>query len=368
MVDAVFDCLHAFWSILREASIYVLFGLLVGGIIRGFLSPQTIAKHLQGRGIGPVIKAAILGIPLPLCSCGVAPTAASLRRQGASKPALVSFLISTPESGIDSIAVSYALLDPIMTVCRPIAAFITAVFAGLAESSLGTKDHAGEFALDSSCPIDNCCSGVDCTEHSSHHSFFEKVRFGVRFAFTELWDDLAVWFLIGAFVSAIIIVAIPEGLFAGYLGGGLHSMLLMLLLGLPLYICASASTPLAAALILKGASPGAALVFLLAGPATNVASASMVVRLLGRRSSIIYLASIAVVAVSCGLAIDWLYGTAGIQVRATAGTAAELMPLWVENTAAVALVALSIRPLAKAAGSFRTKPAAECTDEACHCS
>jgi len=346
------------WGLLAESSAYVLFGLLVGGLLKAFLSPATVARHL-GRGrFWPVIKAALLGIPLPLCSCGVLPAAASLRRQGASRGATVAFLISTPETGIDSIAITYGLLGPVMAVARPIAAFATAAVAGLLESLAQRPDERAVQA-DASCPVDSCCDGVDCPEdeHKRHHSLGQRLAAGMRFAVTELWADLAGWFFVGMALAGLIGVLVPDDFMARHLGGGIGSMLVMLAVGIPLYICATASTPIAAMLILKGVSPGAALVFLLAGPATNVTSLVVVQRVLGKRATAIYLASIAVMSVAAGLALDALHSWLGLSSRAAAGHAAELVPPWLQVLGAIALLAMSARPLYRSISRrLRRKP------------
>jgi len=267
-MEFIIVSLRESWHLLLDSAIYVLFGLLIGGLLKVFLSPSYVARHLGKGRYSSVAKAALLGIPIPLCSCGVLPAAASLKKQGANNGATTAFLISTPESGVDSIIVSYALLDPLLTVARPVAAFISALVAGLLENLANPPRPDGPLRADLSCPVDNCCNGIDCTpeKHNNHHSRVEKVRFGIKYAVNDIWADLAVWFLAGLLIAGAITAAVPDTLITAHLGGGLSSMLLMLAFGVPLYICATASTPIAAALILKGVSPGAALVFLLAGP------------------------------------------------------------------------------------------------------
>jgi hypothetical protein len=335
------------WELLQEASIYILFGIVVGGLLRVLLNPMTVAQHLGKGRFTSVFKAALLGIPIPVCSCGVLPVAASLKKQGANNGAVTAFLISTPESGVDSIALTYALLDPIMTIARPATAFLSAAVAGLTENLFNLKRDAKSSAPDLSCPVDNCCDGVDCPpeEHGRHHSLTEKLKFGMEYAFGELWGDLALWFFIGLLLAGAITSLIPADLMTMYLGGGLVAMLIMLAAGIPLFICATASTPIAAALILKGVSPGAALVFLLTGPATNIASLAVVVAILGRRATVIYLTAIAGVAVTCGLALDQIYSFFDLSARVLAGEAAELVPLWAQTTGAILLLGLSVRPI-----------------------
>lgn len=347
IVHGLLAVLTETWEILLASAIYVLFGIFVAGLLKMFLSPQTVAKQLGKGKFLSVIKAAFFGIPIPLCSCGVLPAAVSLRKQGANKGATVAFLISTPESGVDSISITYALLDPIMTVARPLVAFVTAFVAGISENFLAPPDEFAVEKANAACPVDGCCDGEDCPpeQHSNHHSFFEKVWVGIRYSAGDLWGDLAGWFFVGLLLAGIITAAIPEEFLASHLGGGLQAMLIMLVIGIPLYICATASTPIAAALIIKGASPGAALVFLLVGPATNLASLSVLVGFLGKKSVAIYLAVIASVSVLAGLTLDQVYGLAGISPQAAIGQAGEIIPWWLQLAGAVALLILSIRPL-----------------------
>jgi len=175
----------------------------------------------------------------------VLPAAVSLRKQGASKGAVTSLLISTPESGVDSIAISYALLDPLLTVIRPLAAFMTALAAGIAENLTGRPGPNVEPATSQSCPADGCCDGLDCRPEcqSRPQTFWEKSCGGLRYAFTELWDDLAVYFFAGVLLAGVISALVPESFFATYLGGGLSAMLVMPAAGIPLYICATAEMP-----------------------------------------------------------------------------------------------------------------------------
>ena len=357
-------------ALLLDASPYILFGILVAGLLKMFLSTDYIARNLGEGRFKPVFKAAILGIPIPLCSCGVLPAAVSLKKQGASNGATTAFLISTPESGIDSIAISWALLDPIMTVARPVVAFITAFAAGISESFFGTSESS--LKVDNSCAVDGCCDGEDCdpVEHDNHHSFVEKLAAGMRYAFGELWGDLAGWFAVGLLLAGFITAVIPDDVVTAYLGGGLSAMLLMLLVGIPLYICATASTPIAAALIMKGVSPGAALVFLLVGPATNVASLSVLVGMLGKRAVAIYLGAIAVVSVLAGLTLDLIYNLSGITARAAVGQAAELVPVPVQYAAVLVLILISFKPLARSIGGWmeKVRPSkGEPTASACEC-
>ena len=343
-ITILMDIMTASWQMLQDASFYIVFGLAVGGLLKVFLSPAYVASHLGTGRFKPVLKASLLGIPIPLCSCSVLPAAASLKKQGANNGAVTAFLISTPESGVDSISISWALLDPIMTLIRPVSAFLSAFVAGAMENVIHPPKANENRQPVMNCPVDNCCDGIDCPpeEHRRHHGFMQKIIFGVQYAFTDLWKDLAMPFFIGILLAGIITVLLPDTLFENYLGGGVSSMLLMLVIGIPLYICATASTPIAAAFILKGVSPGAALVFLLVGPATNITSLSMLTGLLGRKTTILYLLSISVVSVICGLALDGIYNLYAISPQATMGQAKELIPVWLKMFSTFFLVGLSV--------------------------
>lgn len=328
--------LNESWQLLRESSIYILFGLLIGGLLKTFLSPTYVARHLGKGRFMSVFKAALFGIPIPLCSCGVLPAAASLKKQGANNGATTAFLISTPESGVDSISITWALLDPIMTLARPLSAFITAFVAGISENLIHRPKPPGLIMADQGSAENSCC------DNTERQSTLKKIMAGMNYAAKEIWGDLAGWFFVGILLAGMISALIPDDMIAHWLGGGLSSMLLMLLFGIPLYICATASTPIAAAFILKGVSPGAALVFLLVGPATNITSLSVLIGILGKRATILYLISISVVSVICGLLVDQLYNTLAISAQASVGQAGEIMPEMAEIGATILLIALSI--------------------------
>jgi uncharacterized protein len=340
------DALQASWQLLVQSAPYMIFGLLVGGMLKVFLSADYVARHLgQGR-FSSVFKASILGIPIPLCSCGVLPAAASLKKQGANKGATAAFLISTPESGVDSISITYALLDPIMTVARPVSAFLSAMAAGIGinwmEPPSADKKPVAILPVQSDC---GCSEGHSTSPEHTRESLLSRLGKGLRYAATDIWGDLAGWFFVGLLAAGFITVLLPDEIIAGYLGGGLLSMLLMLCLGIPLYICATASTPIAAAFILKGVSPGSALVFLLVGPATNVTSLSVLFSILGKKATAVYLAAMAIIAVLCGLTLDLIYLSLGISAVAIMGEASEIMPEAVSIIAVLILLGLSVQPL-----------------------
>lgn len=334
------------WHVLVEAAPYVLFGFFVAGLLKAFVSDAYLARHLGKRNLWAVVKAAIIGVPLPLCSCGVLPTALGLRKQGASKGATTAFMISTPETGVDSMAVTYALIDPIMTVIRPLAASVTAVCAGVLVNLFPEKEpavpsqpslepvmepHAGEM----------CCSGGECTPDGTM-TLYGRFRYGMRYAFGEMIGDIGRWLILGVVIAGIIGAAVPADTLNEYVGTGFLSYLVMLVVALPLYVCATASTPIAASLLLKGLSPGAALVFLLAGPATNGATITVMLKTLGRRAATLYVAAI----VGCSLALAWLvdqlYLVLGLDIQAVVSEVGETLPHWVGVLSGLVLVALVV--------------------------
>jgi HflK protein len=367
MIDLLIDVLWATWEILKDASVFLLIGFLFAGML-AVLVPGALLTRLVGTGkVKSVLWASMLGAPLPLCSCGVLPTALGLRRQGATPGATVAFMVATPETGVDSISLTYALTDPVMTIFRPIAGVVTAIAAGLATNHFGLSPptssetvlpHAGERDEQSRHRSDE--HAHDC-EHHHHHRDHElapasrTVRHlwpgGVvldatnrifRYSFVELLDDIAWWLALGIVLSAAAEVAVPPDLFAGTWGGGMTTMLLMLMLSIPLYTCASSSTPLAAALVLKGLSPGAVLVFLLAGPATNIGSLVVLLKVLGRRAVAVYLAAVAMMTLAAGVGLNELYRVWGLDPRATFGTAAQFIPDSAKAVGAVLLCGLLI--------------------------
>jgi uncharacterized membrane protein YraQ (UPF0718 family) len=276
----------------------------------------------------------------------VLPAATSLKKQGANKGATTAFLISTPESGIDSIAITYALLDPIMTVIRPLAAFLTAVTAGFIENIMNWPKKVPSKNDNFIFPVAQCAEGTDSASEVNvkPQSIFAKIKAGISYAINDVWGDIVFWFFSGLLLAGVITAIIPDEVLTTWLGGGLSSMLVMLVVGIPLYICATASTPIAAALILKGVSPGAALVFLLVGPATNVTSLSVLFGILGKMSTIRYLFVLAASAVLFGLSVDALYSFLDIAPQAIIGDAAEVVPYGIKLLASIFLILISIKP------------------------
>lgn len=309
----VFHILSASWAVLLDAAPWVLFGFLVAGLVKAFVPEKLVAAHL-GRGLSSIVKASAIGVPIPLCSCGVIPAAAGLKKQGAGKGAISSFLVSTPETGIDSIAITWALLDPLMTLLRPVAAFVTAIATGIAVNFTEKGEPAAEP------PSDVAPSGACCSCGCSHNSVekpgvVQKIRSGLSFAFGELLGDVGGWLFGGVLLAGLISVFVSGQLVERYLSNDIIAMLMMLAISVPMYVCATSSTPIVAALALKGISPGAALVFLLAGPATNAASLPVIAKLLGKRGAAVYLAVIVVMSLLFGILANHLYGWLGLNPK-----------------------------------------------------
>jgi len=366
----VISALISSWEMLLNASVYILFGIAVGGMLKMFLSTEFVVRHLGKGRFSSVFKAALLGIPIPLCSCSVLPAAASLKKHGANNGATTAFLISTPESGVDSISITYALLDPILTAARPLVAFITAFTAGFAENLFHSSSQQFVTNNKPSSQGDTCSGDPSCFQEKAqpHYSFTGKIKAGIGYAMGELWGDLAGWFFTGIILAGVITALLPAKLIESSMGGGLSSMLLMLVIAVPLYICATASTPIAAAFILKGVSPGTVLVFLLVGPATNVTSLSVLVGMLGKRATSLYLASIVVVSLLCGLLLDLIYVKMGISAAAIVGQGSEMIPIPIQLGAVVFLTAISIKPLARSLRSKVLKIIGKKEPDNCGCS
>lgn len=287
-------------SLVNEMSPYLLLGFFVAGLLHSFVPQQIYARHLSGNGMGSIVKAALLGIPLPLCSCGVIPTTVSLRKSGASEAASASFLIATPQTGVDSIMATYSLLGLPFAIIRPIVALVTAVFGGKLVGIANAKGKAG--SADTSVLSDESCDNTA----SLKRGFFGKFADSLKYGFVDMIQDVGKWLVIGLLLAAVITVLVPDGFFAQFADRPFLNMLIVLCIAAPMYICATGSIPVALSLMLKGMSPGAALVLLMAGPATNVASILVIGRVFGRRSLLIYLLSIAIGAIGFGLIIDYM--------------------------------------------------------------
>ncbi len=317
------------WVNLAEMAPYLMLGFLVAGLLSVFVSPEVVERHLGGRGLWAIIKASLFGIPLPLCSCGVIPVGVSLRRHGASRGAATSFLISTPQTGVDSILVTYSLLGPLLAVVRPIAALVSGLLGGAAVSLLEREETSDLPATASDAPScsDGCCSD----EASSRGRLHQALHYG----FITLPQDIAQALIVGLVLAGVIAAAVPDDFFMNYLGTGLGAMLAMMVIGVPLYVCATGSVPIAAALLLKGISPGAALVFLMTGPATNAATISTIWKVLGHKTAFAYLASVCITALGAGALLDLMVSNLAAQEMVGHGG---MLPNWTNQVFAVALV------------------------------
>lgn len=292
----VLDVLQSAWQTLTAMAPYLLFGFFMAGMLSMFISPSLVEAHLGGRGIWPIMKASLLGIPLPLCSCSVIPVAASLRRHGAGHGATSAFLISTPQTGVDSIMATVSLLGPVFAVFRTLCAFVSGVVGG----GIVDLSSPAETAQPESCS-ETCCAG-----NREGRRFVRAMQHG----FGTLVNDVSGPLLAGLVIAGLIAAFVPEQFFMDHVGEGLPAMLLMLALGIPIYVCATASIPIAAAMMLKGVSPGAALVFLMTGPATNAAAITTIWRMFGTRAGIAFLLSVALTALGSGLLMDiWVPAT-----------------------------------------------------------
>ncbi len=256
-----------------------------------------------------------MGIPLPLCSCSVLPVAHQLRKSGLNKGATASFLISTPETGVDSILLTYSLTDPVLTVARPVAAFLTAMTAGVLINQFDNDEAVIVEEEENSCGA--CCSTTD----NKSNSVFSKIIDVCMYATQTILKDLAPYLLIGYLLAGLITIVIGDSFesIPEILRSGWGAYLGAVLVGLPLYICATSSTPLAAALLAVGFSPGAILVFLLVGPATNIASLTVILKLLMKKALIIYLSTLIIISIICGIAVDFIYDSFELSTLYTIG-------------------------------------------------
>ena len=286
----------ALWELTIEMSPYLLLGFLIAGLLNGVFSKDWLQRKLGKPGFASSIKASLFGIPLPLCSCGVIPTGVSFHQNGASKGATTSFLISTPQTGVDSILITYALMGWAYAIIRPVIAFITGVFGGfIADNYVVTEQVNQAKCSDESC--DSCGPKDTKNQH-----WFDRV---FKYAFVTFLQDISRYLVLGLALAALITVAVPDSLFTDYVDEAWLNMLIVLIASVPLYVCATASVPIAAALLLKGISPGAAIVFLMAGPATNIATFTVLWSTIGKKTTLVYLASIIGGALVFGFLVDY---------------------------------------------------------------
>lgn len=326
---------------------YLLLGFGIAGLMHTFVPNRLYSRYLSGHNFRSVFYAAALGVPLPLCSCGVLPTAMSLRREGASKGATTSFLIATPQTGVDSIMATYSLMGLPFAIIRPLAALVTALLGG---TLVNTFDRNGKEELHTSAHVSE-----------TPMTLKEKIIGALRYGYVDMMQDIGKWLVIGLIVAGLITVAVPDGFFATFANRPLRGMLLVLACAVPMYLCATGSIPIAVALMLKGMTPGAALVLLMAGPAVNVASILVIRKVLGKRTLWLYLAAIVGGALAFALGIDYLLPREWFtESLATITAACHTHTPWFNILCTIVLLALLVNALVR---RFVRKPASE----ACGC-
>ena len=312
-VSLLYRVLEETYRIVLDSGVFILVGFLLAGILHEFVDTARVGRALGERSLKAILKAALVGGPLPLCSCGVLPMAVALRKKGASREATVSFLISTPETGEEAILLTWGLLGPVLAVVRPVIAVATAVVAGLLSLVAGGEDDPARRG-DAEAPAapEPRCEDASCEaqapEPAKGAGAAERARRVLRYGFVTMVDDLAFWMLLAFVATGLLGALLPPDFFVRFLPWPLVTMSLMALVGIPMYVCASASTPIAAAMVAKGLDPGSALVFMLTGPATNASTIAVVARMFGRRFVSIYLGAIFGVAIASGLALNAVVG------------------------------------------------------------
>ncbi|MFR9523914.1 MAG: permease [Rikenellaceae bacterium] len=286
------EYLRELLNILNAMSPYILLGFFIAGLLHVYLPKSIFSRHLSQKGFKSVFLSALFGVPLPLCSCGVIPTAMSLKKEGASDGATVSFLISTPQTGIDSILASYGVLGLPFAIIRPIVAFVVGLGGGLLVNKFSPNNQSttkqGE---SSSCAITN----------EKKPKLIDALKYG----FVDMLQDLGKWLTVGLVIAAAITVFVPHSVFEVLSDYYILNLLFVLLLSIPMYICSTGSIPIALSLMMMGITPGAALVFLMAGPATNVATLAVLKKVMGTRTTILYLLSIILGAIGFAVLIDF---------------------------------------------------------------
>ena len=313
-------------NLLNEMSPYLLLGFLIAGILHVVMPNQKVVRYLGGNNLRSVINASLLGIPIPICSCGVIPTGLSFYKNGASKGSSVSFLISTPQTGIDTFMVTYSLLGLPLAVLRPVIAFFIGILGGTVTNEA----------------VKNEKQMVQTGNHEkiNRKNYKDAIATMLRFGFVEFLQDIAKWLVIGLLIAALLSVLMPENFFTAYLSNEYLSMLVVLLASVPLYGCATSSVPIAAMLMMKGLSPGAVIVFLMAGPATNATTITMVGKVLGRKALFSYLFSTIVGAIVCGILVnefiprEWFMGNMNMHHT---HNHEELLPFWIQALSSIAL-------------------------------
>jgi uncharacterized membrane protein YraQ (UPF0718 family) len=302
-MDFILEFFNSLLDLSNAMAPYILFGLLFAGVLHILVPESLVTKHLGDSSISSVIKATFFGIPLPVCSCGVIPLASSIKKSGASKGATLSFLISTPITGVDSILATYGMFGWIFTLYRAITSMIIAMFAGVLTNVLDKEEVQEKEVIKKS---EGCCSGK--VKESSLMRVF-------KYAFVTLLGDIAPALFWGLIVGALITVLMPKDLSTLLNEYYFISYLLVLIIAIPMYVCATASLPIAASLMLSGVSAGAAFVFLSAGPATNTVTIGVVKKMLGTKALYIYIGVISVGSILFGLGLDYIFEISNIDAK-----------------------------------------------------
>ena len=287
-MDILLNILKETWIVTVAMAPYLLFGFLMAGVLSVLISRDYVRRHLGGSGWIGSFKAALVGVPMPICSCGVIPLAASLRKHGASRGATASFLASTPQTGVDSLMITYALLGWVFAVFRAVVAFVSGVLCGTAVSLVSPKEEEPPAGCE-----DECCA-------PNPQNVLKRM---LAYGFLTLPRSISRAVVLGILLSGILSGFIPENFFAD-LGDSPATMLIMLAIGIPLYVCSSASVPIALAFIKVGISPGAALIFLITGPATNAATLTTLWSIIGKKQLVVFLATLAICALGAGFLIN----------------------------------------------------------------
>ncbi len=341
-----------FIDLFTESAPWLLLGLLIAGLMKWLVPMDLLKRHMGDKSVTSLTKAAIIGAPLPLCSCGVIPAAVGLRRSGASKPSTVSFLIATPETGVDSISVSYALLGPFMAIIRPFSAIFTAIYTALLVKALDktTDPNTKELPETATQAEKSCCAGKKTSQEEASSAqtltLSQKLVELVNFSSGKLLKDITNWLLIGLLLAAIIKTFVANDFLTQW-GDGFLAMLIMALVGVPMYICATASTPIAAGFLAVGISPGAVLVFMLAGPATNLSTMGMVKKEMGARVVVAYIIGITSASIGLGYLVNWMIATYGFEVFQVASGEHQMSHSLVYPVSAILLGLMMVRNMVK---------------------
>ncbi|TLX72643.1 heavy metal-associated domain-containing protein [Labilibacter sediminis] len=333
MIQFFIQFISELFYLLNAMSPYLLLGFFFAGVLKVWFPQKWIDRYMGKSNVRSAINTALIGIPLPLCSCGVIPTGISFYKNGASKGSSVSFLISTPQTGVDSVLVTYSLLGLPFALIRVVVALVTGVIGGVFTNLTGKNDEN----VTTKNPEPSCCSSSPSTSSKS-------ITRVLKYGFHEFLMDIAKWLIIGILIAAGLSAVIPDDFFSLYLDNELLSMLTILLASVPLYLCATASVPIAAVLMMKGLSPGAALILLMAGPATNAATITIIKKIFGSKTLFSYLISIIGGAIVFGLAINHFLPAQWFQMIDSSHLhhQHELLPQWFKILSSVILVSLII--------------------------